>query len=107
MWATASLHLTAAARSQIIGMMVDITDFEPIAYVGWVQDQISSVGERAKHFGPGWGVGFYSSSQVPGDFVTRIDGIPFIFEAATADRLNGAILDFSNGAFAVHEKSNS
>jgi len=103
MWAPASLKVTAAAKSAILAITSGITEFRPIAYVGWVLDQIYGVGENAVHLGPGWGVGFYSSDQVPAEAVSEIDGIPFIFEAATSQRLDAATLDFVNGKFVVNE----
>ena len=85
--------------------MGSIAEAHPIAYVGWVLDQVSGTGDDAVHLGPGWGVGFYSSSQVPLEAVSHIDGIPFIFEADATHRLNGATLDFVEGQFVVNELS--
>lgn len=103
MWAQASLQMSAAAKAQIIAMMNDLAHIHPIAYIGWVLDQVSGMGEAAVHLGPSWGVGFYSMDQVPRDAISLIDDIPFIFEAETSQRLNGAILDFANGVFVVRE----
>ncbi len=105
LWGNGSLQLTIAARSVLVDMMRGITEFRPIAFVGWVTDQISGTGAESVHLGPGWGVGFYSSTQVPAGAIVKIDDIPFVFEASTAHRLSGATLDFDQGKFVVIERA--
>jgi hypothetical protein len=102
LWAPASLHLTARARAVVLAAMAQISDFEPVACVTWALDQVVGEGAKARHLGAGWGLGFYSKTQVPSDAVTMIEGIPFVFDAQSASRLNDGELDFLDGRFVLN-----
>jgi len=101
LWARASLRISPRAKAAVITAMKQVHDFDPVATVSWALDQISGQGADAKHSGPGWGVGFYPKGQIPTDAVTMIEGIPFTFDASSAQRLDGGELDFIEGRFVV------
>jgi hypothetical protein len=71
----------------------------------WAIDAMRAEGGSINHRGPHWGVGFYSAEQVPADSITEVSGIPFVFAAGDAARLNGATLDLANGELVVHERA--
>ena len=85
--------------------MNQIERFRPIACVSWVFDAMRAEGDEVTHRGPHWGIGFYSPEQVPAESVVEIAGIPFVFPANDAIRLNGATLDVMNGEFVVSERA--
>jgi hypothetical protein len=85
--------------------MKQLGQFRPIACVSWAFDAMRAEGDEIAHRGPHWGVGFYSPEQVPAESVVEIAGIPFVFAAADAIRLNGATLAVVKGQFVVNERA--
>jgi hypothetical protein len=105
-----ALRLTDAARNELLSAMSQVSEPNLIAAVVWVDRATYShrgangteqLGER----GPHWGVGFYSSDQVPTEEVAQIDGIRFTFDPNSFARLNNAILDIVEGQWIVDERA--
>jgi hypothetical protein len=60
--------------------------------------------EHIQFNGPHWSVGFYDAARFPEGVVSEIDGIPFVLDGGRhSSRLVGAVLDYSNGEYIVHE----
>jgi len=104
-WGKAGLRVTVEARSELLRLIGEAPLSQPIACVSWVFDEMRSDGEKVLHRGPHWGLGFYSAEQVPPENVVEIEGIPFVFGADDAVRLNGATLDLVHGEFVVNERA--
>jgi len=104
-WGKATIRLTEEARALLLEMTRQIEEIRPVVCLSWVVDAVESHGEEATHRGPHWGVGCYSSDQVPADSVTEIAGIKFIFSAYDALRLEGATLRISSNGFEVDERA--
>ena len=85
--------------------MRQIEGFRPIVTVYWVLDEFRPEGTGFVHRNPHWNVAFYSPDQVPAESVVEIAGIPFIFAAGDAIRLNGATLDVVKGEFVIGERA--
>ncbi len=85
--------------------MSQIEQFRPVACLTWVYDEMRVDGAHFEHSGPCWGVGFHSADQLPFDSVVQVAGIPFVFGAQDAARLDGATLDLVNGQFVVNERA--
>jgi len=55
---------------------------------------------------PGWHVAVYDGADLPASQKCELDGLPFCFvQGDAARRLDGAILDWSNGSLEVREGS--
>ena len=104
-WGKATLRITEEARAVLLEMMGQISEFRPIVCLTWWADAMETHGEEITHRGPHWGVGCYSSDQVPAESITEIAGIPFIFSAPDALRLEGATLRVSGKGFEVDERA--
>ena len=89
--------------------MASITEYEPVASVVWhLADSLGYLdragGEHFEFYGPGWTVGCYSASQCPESAVTIVDGVPFVLDdGRQSSRLVRAVLDYTDGAFFIHE----
>ena len=89
----------------MLELMKRLEQYDPIACVSWALDVVSMRGTEFTHRGPSWNVGFHFRDQVPADNIVEIAGIPFIFSADAAPRLDGALLDVVNGRFVVNERA--
>jgi len=103
-----SLALTPAAKAALIRDMARISEFVPVASVLWAESAtlgraLTRSGE-VEHRGPHWSVGFYDLAKVSRWMVVDIDGIRFRFIRQPAlSRLDGAMLDYEQGHYIVHE----
>ena len=104
-WGKAALRLSEEARALLLEMMGQIGVASPVVHLSWELRSMEIRGEEIRHREPQWCVGFYSPDQVPADSVTDIAGIPFIFSAPDAVRLNGATLRISDRGFEVDERA--
>jgi hypothetical protein len=104
-----TLTLTPSARSALLVHMASITEFRPVASVVWIiagsSGRLDPGGsEHFEFFGPHWSVGFSNAERFPEGTVSEIDGIPFVLDGGRhSSRLIGAVLDYSNGEYVVHE----
>ena len=101
--------LTAEARAALIAQMSNITEFQPVAAVLWATAGSSGRllpdgTEQFEFLGPRWMIRYYDMAKLPSGEGVEIDGVPFVFgQDRTSMRLNGAILDYTNGQFIVAE----
>jgi hypothetical protein len=104
-----TLTLTPSARAALLAHMASITEFRPVASVVWIiagsSGRLDLGGsEHFEFFGPHWSVGFSDAERFPEGTVSEIDGIPFMLDGGRHSlRLIGAVLDYSNGEYVVHE----
>jgi hypothetical protein len=104
-----TLTLTPSARTALLAYMASITEFRPVASVVWIIAGSSGWlgpggAEHIQFNGPHWSVGFYDAARFPEGVVSEIDGIPFVLDGGRhSSRLVGAVLDYSNGEYIVHE----
>ena len=94
-----AVHVTDAAKRQLMSRMSRITEFEPAASIMWASDVVDGVTHPAR-----WGVAFYDIGTRPYGRVVTIDDVPFVFTQKRAyTHLNGGTLDFRDGRFVVIE----
>lgn len=96
------LAITEAARAKLREAMAEITEFRPVASVGWVSGGVRTQrdadgSERSAPIQPHWGLGFYDPSSLTPDQITVVSGIAFLRD----ERLDGKTLDFKDGRFDV------
>jgi hypothetical protein len=96
------LLITEAARTKLVEAMAAITEYHPVACVGWVSRGVRTKfdpdgSERSSPVPPHWGVGFYDPANLSSDQITTVSGIPFLRD----ERLDGKTLDFLDGRFDV------
>jgi hypothetical protein len=107
----ATLTLNPSARVALLAYMASITEYQPVASVVWnIAGSSGWLGPGgSEHFefrGPHWSLGFSNVERFPEGVVSEIDGIPFVLDAGRhSSRLVGAVLDYSNGEFVIHESS--
>ena len=99
------LKITEAAKYKLTEAMAAITEFCPVACVGWVEGGVrtrvdSDGSERSFPVEPHWGVGFYDPVNLASDETVTISGIPFLRD----EMLDGKILDFRDGRFDVRHE---
>jgi hypothetical protein len=94
-----TVHVTDAAKRQLMSHMSKITEFQPAASILWGSDVIDGATRPPK-----WGVAFYDIGRRPYGRVINIEGVPFVFTQERAyTHLNGATLDYRDGRFMVNE----
>jgi hypothetical protein len=96
------LLITEAARTKLLEAMAAITEYRPVACVGWVSGGVRTKldadgSERSSPLSPHWGVGFYNLADLSSDDIATVSGIPFLRD----ERLDGKTLDFRDGRFDV------
>jgi hypothetical protein len=108
---SANLTLTPSARVALLAHMASIIEYRPVACVVWIiagsSGSLAPGGsEHFEFFGPHWSVGFSNAERFPEGTVSEIDGIPFVLDGGRhSSRLVGAVHDYSNGEFDIHESS--
>ena len=106
-----TLTLTPSAKAALLADIASITEYRAVASVVWnIAGSSGWLGaDGAEHFeflGPHWSVGFSNPARFPEDAITEIDGVPFVLDdGSQSSRLVGAVLDYSNGAFIIHESA--
>lgn len=104
-----NLKLSASAKVLLEKHLSEIEYEDPITSVQWYESEISmrydkNGNEISDASGPSWGVGWYSSDQVPIEMIQEIDGIKFVFnQGPISEKLNGKLLDVEDGNYFVKE----
>jgi hypothetical protein len=105
------LQMTPEARAALENKLARSSVAEPCATILWTSGQPRSsidpaTGKlRAEPMRPpGWHVAVYDGADLPDAQKCEIDGLPFCFvQGETAQRLEGATLEWANGSFVVKD----
>lgn len=105
------LRMTSEARAALENKLARASVEEPRATILWVsgggRSSIDPATGRLRAEpmrAPGWHIAVYDGADLPAAQKCEIEGLPFCFvQGETAARLEGAVLDFANGSFAVRE----
>jgi hypothetical protein len=101
------LRLTPEAKQALEKHLAESGLSDPRATVLWASDvppTLDPESLREAEAGGRWCVGFYEGKTLPWFQKCKIEGLPFCFvQANYPKRLDGAILDWADGAFKVAE----
>jgi hypothetical protein len=107
---TPRIRITAEARRVLEERLKSSTLADPRATILWSSDvPPGTTVEEARRIpaeNGSWGVTFYDGKTLPWFQKCKIDGLPFCFvQAKYPQRLDGAVLEWTNGRFEVKESA--